>query len=309
MNKLVSASLALAFVLLSQGCDFVMAPDIDGDRASLALTMAKVPGESLRAAIQGPGYLYIRTIGGPTGTSGPLYGPYKVTSGVMFKTNDIPPGHYDLVTFLHSGKELFTSATYTVEGQQKTFRDIMLMDDPDMTEFIMDDASTRFQTAKDELSAFFESQTCLGTIKDASLPANRTTVVTVTLRPITEATSISLGSTGSVSLVSLDAVRRVFFAIHGSGSTKLPLSTETITCTLTETVAGAELGIVAFYDDFGKLIPSTRTGTSLSSGGYTWTLSAADLGTAVATGQIKMYLYAEYKGNITGIFANSLPPP
>lgn len=311
MKNIASSVLVLAVALCVQGCDFVMAPDVDGDHASLALTMAKLPDETLRAAIQGPGYLYIRTIGGPTGTAGPLYGPYHVTSGVTFKTNDIPPGHYDIITFLHSGKELFSSATYSVEGQQKTFRDIMLMDDPDMTEFILDDASTRFQTAKDELGVFFESQTCLGTIKDVSLPANRTTVVTVTLRPITEATSISLGSTGSLFLVPVASKRRVFYAIQGSSSTVLPLTLGGITCMLTDATTGSELGIVAFYDDSGKLIPSVRTGGNLSSG-YNWTLSAADLGSAVepvsgTTGTIRMYMYVEYTGSVNGNFVNSLP--
>lgn len=68
--------------------------------------------DSARAISDGTGYLYIRTVGGPTGDKGPAYGPYTVTTGGVFATTDIPAGTFEKFCILYSAIRLDTLAGF-----------------------------------------------------------------------------------------------------------------------------------------------------------------------------------------------------
>jgi hypothetical protein len=312
MKRTNLLTFVLGVVLVFSGCNFVMAPDAESETAIVALTLTNLSagddGNVSRAVIQGSGFLYIRTIGGPVGDKGPCYGPYNVTSGEAFRTNDIPPGDFDSLLILHSGKQLFTDATYGIDGRQMTFKQIMSMPDAEMMEFLKDGEETsRYDGAKDELGAFFESQTCMGMIEKVSLPAGKTTILPVTLMPITDNTRISLEESPRYIFPKSDTLKRVFYSIDGLYGLTLPVTTGYLNCRLMSLSADAEIGKVAFYNDNGELVPTTKTGTDLATG-FFWKIAPGDANKAVVEGSLRLYMYVEYKGQIVSDFTNTLPP-
>ena len=144
-------------VLCLASCSFVsLSPaKSGGSKAALSLSLgmlqADASGTVSRAIVQGGGYLYIRTIGGPTGNSGPFYGPYPVSAGGTFTTEDIPAGSYDMIGFFYSATALDESKSISVGGSTYTFRQLMSLDDSRFTAIADSDSDS----SGDSLGDFF----------------------------------------------------------------------------------------------------------------------------------------------------------
>lgn len=100
-NTIRIALFGLLFsALFLSSCSFGFVPSWkEKEKAVFSLQFATLDSiarvaDGSRAIVQGDGFLYIRTLGGPKGDKGPLYGPYKVSAGSAFETNDIPAGTY-----------------------------------------------------------------------------------------------------------------------------------------------------------------------------------------------------------------------
>jgi hypothetical protein len=305
-----------AFVAFA-GCNFVMAPESPDERAGVSFVIASLSptddGSVPRAVVQGAGFLYIRTIGGPSGDAGPCYGPYTVSSGETFRTKDIPPGDFDQILVMHSAKQLFTDATYDVDGKNMTFKEIMSMRDADMIEFIEDDSdgddsTSRFQTTKDELGAAFEGQACMGFVPKITLRANKTTTLTVTLMPITGAgMDIELEKSPRFTFPKADSLKRGFYRLDGLYEVKTPITAGYLNCKINSLASGSSVGTVAFYDDAGNVVPSTKTGTSVADG-LSWRIDTAAANAALKDGTFRLYVYVEYTGEIVSSFVATMPP-
>lgn len=305
----------LGSVVAFSGCNFVMAPESPDERAGVSFVVASLSptddGSVPRAVVQGAGFLYIRTIGGPVGDTGPCYGPYTVSSGDTFRTKDIPPGDFDQILIMHSAKQLFTDATYDVDGKNMTFRQIMSMKDADMIEFLNEDGdntAARFKSVKDALGSFFDGQACMGIVSKVTLPANKTTKLTVTLTPITsEAMSIELEKASRFAFPKADSTKRAFYQIKGLYGVTSPVTAGFVGCKLNAVSSGATVGAVAFYDDGGNLVASTKNGSSLADS-ISWRIDAAAADAAIANGQLRLYLYIEYSGEVSASFVATIPP-
>ena len=272
-------------VLCLASCSFVsLSPaKSGGSKAALSLSLgmlqADASGTVSRAIVQGGGYLYIRTIGGPTGNSGPFYGPYPVSAGGTFTTEDIPAGSYDMIGFFYSATALDESKSISVGGSTYTFRQLMSLDDSRFTAIADSDSDS----SGDSLGDFFAGQVCGEKVDSVELKAGETTPISVTLIPFTgSANTLDLSSVRSMAIASSDGIKREFFELHGlEGSASAKLS-----CAITPSASGATLGIVALYDNDGKLLSSMNSSGAISSTTtFTSTLPSGS----------NAYLYIEYK--------------
>ena len=120
-KHLKAAACALAAIVLS-GCGLGLSPswkDPSGTTVSLSLaTLGEdSSGRVSRAVMPGVNYLYVRTVGIAGRSTGALYGPYTVTAGSRFVTNEIEPGEYERIAVLASAKDLETgSPVFAVYG-------------------------------------------------------------------------------------------------------------------------------------------------------------------------------------------------
>lgn len=122
-------------ILLFASCAFGFEPAWKGKSGKATLSLQFTTIDSLaradssdRAIIQGDGYLYIRTVGGPTSSSGPLYGPYHLTQDEKFETTEIPAGTYVNIAFLYVATNV-DSAKAMYNGKEYTFRELMSLPD------------------------------------------------------------------------------------------------------------------------------------------------------------------------------------
>lgn len=99
--------------------------------ANAVAKLNPVPG---RAVAPGEGYLYIRTVGGPTGSKGPFYGPFPLASGSTFTTTEIPAGTYSHVGILYATEPLEGLSGWWNE-REMTFTELMSLNDQDFLEF------------------------------------------------------------------------------------------------------------------------------------------------------------------------------
>jgi hypothetical protein len=248
-----------------------------------------------RAIVQGDGFLYIRTLGGPTGDKGPFYGPYPVSAHTDFSTTDIPAGDYSSIMLLYSSVVLDGSYAILYNGISYSFTSLMALPDSDFRSF----AGTSTQTSQD-LGNFFNGRVSYGEKQSVTLKAGKTTNISMTLFPVTGVlTSISSPLAG-YSFPSITPLTKVFYKVDGM--TVLPMYIlDSVTCTITSSTG--ILQKVDFYDMDGKLLNSTRTGPSLISG-YTYTLDGPSSPSLVfGMGNIAMYLYLEYSGPLNATFA------
>lgn len=89
-----------------------------------------------RAVFGGYGYIYLRTMGGPRGASGPAYGPFPVVGGAAVITG-IPAGAYSDILVLHSQKTL-EGTSVTLDGVSVPFVQAISLPDSEFTERVMD---------------------------------------------------------------------------------------------------------------------------------------------------------------------------
>lgn len=249
-----------------------------------------------RAIAQGTGYLYIRTLGGPTGSSGPFYGPYSVSSGSTFTTTDIPEGSFSRFMILYSSERLDGSALFSFNGAEYIFSALMGLPDSSFTQF----AGTDNPTSK-ALGDFFNGTVCVGESTGVTLSAGNTTSVSLTLVPISgSASTISVTGGASVPLTSSGSVKRF---IRLEGITEPSMATITsLMCTLSASPGEGSLGAVAFFDRNGKPVAASRSGSSLESG-FTWTLDrSATVAAMDGSGYVTLFLYAEYSGTVHASF-------
>jgi hypothetical protein len=282
---------ALVAVLFLSACSFGLVPASSRESAatvSLKLGSLDATGNSTsRAIVQGGGYLYLRTIGGPTGDSGPFYGPYTVSSGEIFSTTDLPAGTYKGIAIFYSANKLDETKTFSYNGGTYTFRQMMQLGD----DVLMSKDNSIDGTA---FMDFFGGEVSTGVTKEATLAAGSTTALSATLIPICGGNNFIVAGNTGYALPSASTLVKRFYGVYSIN----PVKDTTITCTLTPGSSGtATIGTVALYGVDGKL---------LSSKSSVGTITAATTFEATANGDSINYLYIEYQAtDLTLYFGGS----
>ena len=319
-DKFFALCAVIPLILALSGCGMFFAQSLDpaSSRATVSMRLGTLEADSSgnvsRAIVQGGGYLYIRTIGGPAGSSGPFYGPYGVSSGSTFSTTDIPAGTYSKLFVIYSGKLLDSPTKYSVLGGSYSFTEFMSAPDSLLGAFL-DEVDTDTKTTdpgKEDLGNSFDGMASYGLKRDLTLPAGGTTNLTMILSPISSSgTEIQLGQNPSFTFSSTDQVKR-FYRLNGI-NVKVPVTAGTLSCKLfADSASSGTIGTVAFFDSDGNQVSATKTGSSLT-GGYTWTMDPAAINAAVTHqengyGYVELLMYIEFQGTVYARFANTVPP-
>lgn len=136
-----------------------------------------VPG---RAVAPDYGYLYIRTLGGPTGSKGPFYGPFRLSSGQTFTTTDIPAGTYDGIGILYATEPLESLTGYW-NDQKMTFTELMRLPDDQFALFSDGDPENEGPSELDYLLDGYASGEMMSNV---TIQANRSNTLKATLVPL-----------------------------------------------------------------------------------------------------------------------------
>lgn len=134
MKKRYLFVISLLSALLILSCSLGLDPAKSG---STEVSFSVGEATAGRIIAPGTGYLYIRTVGGPTGENGPFYGPYQLSAGSIFTTTDIPAGSYDGFGILYATEplgSLYDERLYSVY-EDKTFTELMSLPDDEFMEF------------------------------------------------------------------------------------------------------------------------------------------------------------------------------
>jgi hypothetical protein len=280
---ILTSFVAIAVSLSS--CAFGVLPSWNKDsNATVLLSFGGLDlasSSSGRAVVQGGGYLYLRTIGGPSGNAGPFYGPYSVSAGTPFSSTDLPAGTYKSIFILYSAVALDEAKTFSFNGTTYTFRQLMQLSDDGFYSMVENDDALGLAIDK-----YFDGQVSGQLIENVTLKAGETTSLSATLLPLTGLDHyIDLSSRSSFALPPTTVMVRKFYELDkvsaGSGSE--------LAVTLTPAAGTtANIGIVALYDGAGrKLASSAAAGT----------VSAAQKYKATANGDSTMFLYVEYQAS------------
>lgn len=304
-KKCVFRFLILAFVATALfGCGFGLAPSWEeSGKTTVSLRIASLgvepSGTVSRAVMPGSNFLYIRTIGIPGETTGALYGPYRVTAGSEFVTTDIPPGQYDRVYALCSGKDLESAGgTYSFFSGMYTFRGLMSLPDAQMVTFASED------TDKSSLDALFDGMVSFGEKDGVTIIQGKMNSLSLTLIPITSAGYEINFVTAPNHLFNATERSRHLYRISGI-TVSLPVTSGSLSFTL----SGSSISTVsalALYSSTGEEIPVTRSGSDLMTG-FTWTIAAADVArVADASGNVELYQYLDYTGMVGETYTNTV---
>lgn len=225
---------------------------------------------SVRAVIQGGGYFYIRTIGGPTGEKGPLYGPWPLTTGSAFVTDEIPAGTYTSMAFIYSTDMIppESPAGLILKGNDEVF-------------------TTGTTGPLDTCPLAYELDT-LGVTASAKILPNETikegvtNTLVMTLVPLT-GSSVLDTSTTLPELPATTTLTKKFFKLTNV-PLQTPASSYEMKCTLTPT-GSVTLGLVAIYTADGVLLKSyPAVGATIETKTYT----------VDYTGASTFFMYIEY---------------
>lgn len=295
--------LAVGFVLFSS-CGLGLSPSVNEDQTSVSLRLASLgtnaAGNPSRAVMPGANYLYIRTIGIEGKTSGALYGPYTVSTGSDFVTDDIPAGEYDRIYVVCSGKDLESEArTFSFFGGTYTFHELMSLPDSQMVSFASSDVD---KTALDES---FDGEVTFGEKDGVTLIQGKKNSLSLTLAPITSAGyTLNVGASRTHAFSST-ARSQHFYRLEGI-KVVMPVTSGGLSFTISATSASAgTLSAIAFFSSTGAQISVTKSGTDLVSG-QTWTIDSATLNSiANPDGTVELYQYLDYTGDLSASYANS----
>ncbi len=260
-----------------------------------------------RALVQGKGYFYILTVGGPAGDSGPFYGPFEVQTGTEFKTTAIPAGSYTGFMLIHSARQLDETFKFTVAGSTLTFREFITREDIS-TSFLTMNSETGEGTGTGggtgtgyplaEVAAqffnFFAGEASIGLIQSVSIEKGKDNVLSCTLRPVPSMEYLVVPDNCLTStLPGTTEQLRKFVSIYGS-LPEPPNNILKLSLSLPAGTNAASLGQVVLYGENGTKLAVLASGT---------TLSSKDSPSVEYQYQQKtdepLFLYVEYVGSLT----------
>lgn len=269
-------------IFIASSCSFGLQPLSSKNNTIVALrlsSLAQTDGaKGGRAIVQGSGYLYMRTLGGPTGSSGPLYGPYPITSDTKFKTADIPSGSYSDIALLFSANPIDETKTIDWKGSAYSFSQFMRLPDAEWVALLNDNGVS--------FDGLFNGETSTGMTGAITVRENKMTNLSVVLIPVTDAGYyLDVAAAPSRTLPAQASMVRKFFEIGGLGAT-LSASEFEVSCAVTPGKAPLSLGIVALYASDGTLIRNF---------GAIGSLTEAKTLTATVKKAAYYFLYIEYQ--------------
>lgn len=186
-------------ILLVSSCSLGLNPAKSGS------TEVSFPvGDALksRTIAPGTGYLYIRTVGGPTGDNGPFYGPYQLSAGSVFTTNEIPAGSYDGFGILYATEPLEELNTLFLDQpySNQSFTQLMNLPDAEFKEFTDGDPQSPTPSNFDNL---VDGRATGEMLKNVRILAGQRNVIAAKLMPIIGGNNLIDMNTNYLQIVSI----------------------------------------------------------------------------------------------------------
>lgn len=244
-------------------------------KTTLSIRLGKpvAPSASSRLIVQNGGYLYIQT-GHDAGTA-ILYGPWKVSAGDTFTTNDIPAGTYSAIHLIYSAEPL-----------------------PDATPIIpyLDETFPVALGSRLSASGMTLDSVSLATIPNVTIIEGTTNVLKATLLPATEisrdvSVSESTGLTNSP-----DSRAKAFIQLTNTSSgigENERLASLDVTIANTSLIDSVSLFYLALYRADGSFVSAQAVSSPMiTAGGY------RDINLPYAgANPDSLFLYVEYQGS------------
>jgi len=298
----VFAAMLTCFTPLIQSCSFGLEPAWKSSAlTTLAFKLGSLPRSGAdresHAIVQGNGFLYLRTVGGPGGGGGPLYGPFPVTSGSEFVTTLVPAGRYDWIGVLYAARTL--DEEKTVSGLTLTLGQMLRLPDDQFIQLIEGSENG------DQVNAFFDGEASGGFLQGVTIVEGTRNAFSLTLKPLTCAayTVDFTEYTGGSPAITLPAGTRARKFVHLMNCTK-PAGLENIVmvCTIGAVGSPAGVGILALYGQDGRLLDQLPPAGTVSTSSpvrrtASWPAGYDEPGTAYG-----FYLYIEYSGTVSLAF-------
>lgn len=216
-------------ILLAVSCSPGLEPAKSGARVSVSLDSFIPPTgtSSGRAVAPDYGYLYIRTIGGPLGDTGPCYGPFRLSTGSTFTTTAIPAGSYAGIGILYATEPL-EDRTASYNNVNYTFIEIMLLPDSSFLDFTEGSGFTPsgFDTMIDGYASGF-------LLEGVTVYQGRDNVLSARLEPIMGTPTASNSTMGSF-LTDTGTIVRRFYEFDISDPAYFPSGVSTCNLYATE---------------------------------------------------------------------------
>lgn len=280
-------------VLLTLSCSMDLEPVKAGDTAvSFTIGTLLPPANALvlpdspsaRAVAPGVGYLYIRTIGGPTGSRGPFYGPFTLASGDTFTTTNIPAGTYEGIGILYATERL-DDLTAEWEGQTRTFAELMRLSD-DKFKLLTDGHEESEDPSP--LDLLLDGRASGEMLSPVTIAANRNNPLSLTLVPICGTSGVTMSEIpeNNVYTETGDPDRIIRKFIELDGIVLPPEYTGNLICTIAAD-GSPYIGTVAMFGEDGRQIGTTTTINAA--------LTANRTVSVPWTGGDTYYLYIEYR--------------
>lgn len=283
-NRFVFWCTGCVALIMASSCSFGLDPVSSRESTIVSISLGGAvvapSSSSNRAIVQGGGYLYIRTFGGPSGDSGPFYGPYEASSGSTFKTADIPAGLYSNMYIIYSARALNESDSIDLGTHYESFGTIMRYDDDVFTHFL-ENSDINFR-----LFTYFNGDVSASYTGKVTVRDKKINPIVATLVPVSNSvyTIFQLGS-----LVSQNPMARKFF--HLTGVTVDGATTRiSFNITFAPTTSPLTLERVILYTPEGKLIQSFESPGTVPYGSSVPFVTEAPY-------EEDYYLYLEYQSS------------
>lgn len=280
--------LALLFAAVSLfmfSCTFGMQPAWKtGAGTTVSMNLAMSASEAGRAIAPGTVYVYIRTVGGPVGETGPFYGPYPVSQlSSKFTTTDIPAGTYEGIGVLVANEPLEGRSVYDEENNTElTFAQLMSAPDDLFKVYSDSEGDSLF----DQMVAGYAS----GHFFDAvTITAGVENTLSATLLPMMSYETVISAEYPYPAYLPIPASGqrgRQYLMINNIDSTHDRLVIEGYT----ESNPAATISVFGLYSAAGKLL--SLTPINQAAGNTSWELP-------FTAGADQLYLFIDYTGMLS----------
>ncbi|ULQ60544.1 hypothetical protein K7I13_04430 [Brucepastera parasyntrophica] len=237
-------ALLLVCLIISASCSSGLDPAWkNGEAAVLSISFARVSPpvqEEERAIVRGDAYLYLCTRTSIADIIN-FYGPYSVSDGTLFETEDIPAGTYKEVALLYSSSNIENFKT--------------IMEDALPSRYDIDSYDSLFAEIFYEHFGTGSSDVSANVITDVTIAARKVTPLKTTLIPIVgeEAWITIPGLPLDIASPASGTVSRQFYGLVGLFSASTLTITDTTTLDITDK-------FLSLYDETGKQIPLQQSG-------------------------------------------------
>lgn len=254
MKKCCLFVVSLLSALIFLSCSLGLDPAKSG---STEVSFSVGEATAGRLIAPGTGYLYIRTVGGPTGDNGPFYGPYQLSAGSVFTTTDIPAGSYDGFGILYATEPLGSlwNQSLQVPFNSMNFTELMSLTDSDFIKFAFEGKTNVYNPDLTSFDILIDGRATAEMLENVRIVAGQRNVIAAKLMPVIGDNNLIDMNTNYLQIVPIQgnttARSRRFFELDITLADVTPYNSLKFNYSFT---TGEFLSSMIIYDQSGKIL-------------------------------------------------------